>query len=77
MNMTNITAMARARSMIEVICHSLVPGLAYRNKEMADGYIASIYDAGLIDRNQFEDLKAEVEMAFTTWTVKTGFDKHV
>ncbi|RJX81276.1 hypothetical protein [Pseudomonas sp. LS-2] len=77
MHMTNHSAVARARSMIEVIRRSLVPGLAERNKAMADGYIESIFDCGLIERTQYEELRAEAEIALTAWSVDTPHEKHL
>lgn len=74
--MTAHSATARARSLIEVMRHSLGAGFADRNKETADRYIASIYDAGLIERNQFEDLKVEAELALTGWSMKSGLNNH-
>jgi hypothetical protein len=77
MHMTNRSAVARARSMIEVIRRSLVPGLAERNKVMADGYIESLFDCGLIERTQYEDLKAEAELALTAWSLDPPHEKHL
>ena len=67
MRMTNRSAVARARTMIEIIRQSLVEGLAERNKAMADGYVISLLDCGLIERGQFDELIAESELALTNW----------
>lgn len=67
MLMTNRSAVARARTMIEIIRQSLVVGLAERNKAMADGYVVSLLDCGLIERGQFDELIAESELALTNW----------
>lgn len=77
MSISNARAMVHARSMIEIIKESLTAGLAERNKAMADGYIASLSDSELIDRDQFEDLKAEAELAFTSWTLEAGATRHL
>lgn len=77
MSISNASAVARARSMIEIIKASLIPGLAERNKAMADGYIASLFDSELIDRYQFEDLKTEAELALTSWTLEAGAKRHL
>ena len=77
MSISNPSAVAHARSMIEIIKASLIPGLAERNKAMADGYITSLFDSELIDRDQFEDLKIEAELAFTNWTLKADAERHL
>lgn len=77
MSISNASAMVHARSMIEIIKESLTAGLAERNKAMADGYIASLFDSELIDRDQFEDLKAEAELAFTSWALKAADNQHL
>lgn len=53
--------------MIEIIRQSLAEGLAERNKSMADDYIISLLDCGLIERDQFEELTAESELAVANW----------
>lgn len=75
--MTNHSAMTRARSMIELVRRSMLPGLAERNKAVANAYIASLLDCGLIDRNQFEDLTVETELALNGWTIDQHLDKHI
>jgi hypothetical protein len=65
MRTTNRSAVARARTMIAIIRQSLVEGLAERNKAMADGYVISLLDCGLIERGQFDELIAESELALS------------
>ena len=77
MSMTNRSAVARAQSMIEVVRSSLALGLAERNKAMAEEYIASLFESGLIHREQMEDLTTEAELAFTLWTMEHHPQQHL
>ena len=75
--MTNRSAVERARSMIVAILQSPVPGLAERNKTVADGYIISLLDCGLIERNQYEELRIQAELALSRWRARPNFEKHL
>lgn len=75
MHTTNRSALASARSLIEVIRNSRSLGLAERNTAMAERYIALLLDCGLIDRPQFEELTVEAEMAFSRWLAETDIDQ--
>lgn len=77
MPMTHVTAMARARAMIQTIRYSLVPGLVERNREMAERYALSLLECGLIKRNEYEDLMVEIEMEFSRWRVTLGLQRHL
>jgi hypothetical protein len=65
MNVYNRSAMARARTMIEIVRASTELDSTVINKAMADGYIAALADAGLINRSQFEDLRIQAELALS------------
>jgi hypothetical protein len=77
LKMTSCVAITRAHLMIEVIRQSVAPGLAERNKAVAEGYIASLLDCGLIDRDQYEDLTVAAELALTHWAIKPGLGSHL
>lgn len=67
MPLTTRNALARARSMIEVIRLSTAQGLVDRNQAVAEGYILSLLDSGLIERVHFDQLSQEVEQAVSGW----------
>jgi hypothetical protein len=71
MTMSNRSAMARARSMIEVISLSIGEGLAERNAWIAKGYVSSLLDSSLIDQTQFEALNEQAETALRAWRPKS------
>jgi hypothetical protein len=64
--MTTAEAVSRARAMIDVI-GTLSDGLAQYNAAQARFYIASLYDVGLLDRPQFEELMAANVQALNDW----------
>jgi hypothetical protein len=64
--MTNATAVARALDMNEAI-RTLSDGLAQYNAAQARFYIASLYDLGLLDQPQFDDLMAANVKALNDW----------
>ena len=64
--MTNAEALSRARAMIDAI-DTLSDGLAQYNAAQARFYIASLYDVGLLDRLQFEELMAANVKALNDW----------
>lgn len=72
MFLTTRNALARARSMIEVIRLSTAHGLVDRNKAVAEGYILSLLDCGLIERVHFDQLTNEAEEAVSSWSAKPG-----
>ncbi|KPB50668.1 Unknown protein sequence [Pseudomonas coronafaciens pv. oryzae] len=66
MPMTNADAVARAWDMINTI-GSLSDGLAQYNAAQARFYIASLYDLGLLDQPQFDELMAANVKALNDW----------
>jgi hypothetical protein len=71
MMMSNRSAIAPARSMIEVISLSVGEGLAERNAWMAKGYVTSLLDCSLIDQAQFDALNEQAETALRAWRPKS------
>lgn len=67
MPMTTRNCLARVRSMIEVIRLSSGPALVERNRAMAEGYMLSLLDCGLIERVHYEQLTREAEQAVRDW----------
>ena len=67
MTMSNRSAMARDRSMIEMISLSIGEALAERNVWMAKGYVTSLLDCGLIDHARFDAVNQQAEMALRAW----------
>lgn len=67
MPLTSRNCLARARSMIEVIRLSSGPALLERNKAVAEGYMLSLLDCGLIERVHYEQLSREADQAVRDW----------
>ncbi len=66
MAMTNADAVSRARDMIDSI-RTLSDGLAQYNAAQARYYIASLYDLGLLEAFQFNELMAANVQALNDW----------
>jgi hypothetical protein len=66
MPMTNAVAVARAWDMIHTI-GTLSDGLAQYNAAQARFYIASLYEVGLLDQAQFDELMAANVKALNDW----------
>lgn len=66
MPMTNSDAIARAMDMINAI-GTLSDGLAQYNAAQARHYIASLYDLGLLERAQLDELMALTQTALRDW----------
>jgi hypothetical protein len=64
--MTNAEALSRARAMIDAI-GTLSDGLAQYNAAQARFYIASLYDLGLLNQAQFDELMAANVQALNDW----------
>ncbi|WP_024666908.1 hypothetical protein [Pseudomonas syringae] len=66
MPMTNAEALSRAWAMIEAI-GTLFDGLAQYNVAQARFYIASLYDLGLLNQAQFDDLMSANVQELNDW----------
>jgi hypothetical protein len=66
MPMTNADAVERAWDMIDTI-GTLSDGLAQYNAAQARYYVASLYDLGLLDQSQFNELMAANVKALNDW----------
>jgi hypothetical protein len=66
MPMTNADAVARALDMNKAI-RTLSDGLAQYNAAQARFYIASLYDLGLLEQGQFDELMAANVKALNDW----------
>lgn len=66
MPMTNADAVVRALAMNEAI-RTLSDGLAQYNAAQARYYIASLYDLGLLEQGQFNELMAANVKALNDW----------
>jgi hypothetical protein len=66
MPMTNVDAVSRAMDMIAAI-GTLSDGLAQYNSAQARYYVASLYDLGLLERAQFNELMAQTQSALHDW----------
>jgi hypothetical protein len=67
--MTNAEALSRARAMIDAI-GTLSDGLAQYNAAQARFYIASLYDLGLLNQAQFDELMAANVQALNDWETR-------
>lgn len=75
MSMTNRSAMAPARTVIEDINLRLAQGSAERNMLMAKEYFASLMNCGLIERGQFEELVVNAELTYSRWSQRKESDR--
>jgi hypothetical protein len=66
MPMTNADAVSRALDMISAI-DTLSDGLAQYNAAQARYYTASLYELGLLDETQFNELMAQSVKALHDW----------
>lgn len=69
MAMTNADAVSRARDMIKMI-GTLSDGLAQYNAAQARYYIASLYELGLLEQAQFNELMAANVKALNDWETR-------
>jgi hypothetical protein len=66
MPITNAEAVSRVMDMISAI-GTLSDGLAQYNAAQARYYVASLYDLGLLQRSQFNELMAATGKALNDW----------